>query len=332
MGRRNEHTGSNKVKDTSHTTVEDNNNFANCRALENSVPIYHGQNSGNPSLWLKKFNRYANLRKWTDSTKCVSLALFLDNAAAEWFDSLDADSFKDNFSSLSDSFLKEFSLTKAQELSKLSFLITRKQSPTETVEDYFLNVAKRCRELTRTPQQHFEIIVQGLLPHIQQQVLLQEPSTVAEVKRIALLVESVQQSPTSTPTASTSSLPVEVNSVSYDLTQIREQLRAQADQVAELTSQLRHERHRDQSHRPDKRRLHNRHDDKFYTRRCHERYGQDSRRSNRLAKQDDKMFNCRRCGEHHGPRSCPAYGQKCRKCSRFGHFAKVCRAKLNNNK
>ena len=37
---------------------------------------------------------------------------------------------------------------------------------------------------------------------------------------------------------------------------------------------------------------------------------------------------CRYCDGHHGEskESCPAYGQKCRKCSKLHHFAKVCKS------
>lgn len=37
-------------------------------------------------------------------------------------------------------------------------------------------------------------------------------------------------------------------------------------------------------------------------------------------------FNCKRCGRVHGPKSCPAYKKKCKKCDREGHFADMCRA------
>ena len=32
---------------------------------------------------------------------------------------------------------------------------------------------------------------------------------------------------------------------------------------------------------------------------------------------------CSRCGSTHKPRNCPAYGQQCRICKRYNHYAKV---------
>ncbi len=40
-----------------------------------------------------------------------------------------------------------------------------------------------------------------------------------------------------------------------------------------------------------------------------------------------KNFSCGRCGKSHPPRSCPAFGQTCRKCGRKSHFAKMCRSR-----
>ena len=33
---------------------------------------------------------------------------------------------------------------------------------------------------------------------------------------------------------------------------------------------------------------------------------------------------CGRCGRSHPPRSCPAFGEQCRKCLKYNHFAKMC--------
>ncbi|XP_024889360.1 uncharacterized protein LOC112465838 [Temnothorax curvispinosus] len=38
-------------------------------------------------------------------------------------------------------------------------------------------------------------------------------------------------------------------------------------------------------------------------------------------------FDCRRCGTNHGPRECPAYGKKCKKCGKLNHYAIGCKVK-----
>lgn len=48
--------------------------------------------------------------------------------------------------------------------------------------------------------------------------------------------------------------------------------------------------------------------------------------------QDAKdKFKCKRCQNMHGPRECPAYGKKCRKCGLLNHFAISCRIKNVKN-
>lgn len=41
----------------------------------------------------------------------------------------------------------------------------------------------------------------------------------------------------------------------------------------------------------------------------------------------DKKFGCKRCGLSHKRQACPAFNQKCNKCSKLGHFAKMCLTK-----
>ena len=39
------------------------------------------------------------------------------------------------------------------------------------------------------------------------------------------------------------------------------------------------------------------------------------------------LILCGQCGRSHRPRECPAYGQKCTKCHKLHHFARVCRSR-----
>ncbi|XP_073949530.1 uncharacterized protein [Choristoneura fumiferana] len=42
-----------------------------------------------------------------------------------------------------------------------------------------------------------------------------------------------------------------------------------------------------------------------------------------------RQSTCMRCGQIHNYR-CPAYGVQCNKCSKIGHFSKLCRTPINN--
>ncbi|CAH0555190.1 unnamed protein product [Brassicogethes aeneus] len=44
-----------------------------------------------------------------------------------------------------------------------------------------------------------------------------------------------------------------------------------------------------------------------------------------------ETFRCRRCQRTHGPRECPAYGRKCKKCGTENHFAVACKVKNIKN-
>ena len=45
------------------------------------------------------------------------------------------------------------------------------------------------------------------------------------------------------------------------------------------------------------------------------------------ASESEKPYMCKKCATTHLPRSCPAYGQKCRSCGEMNHYEKCCRKK-----
>jgi transposase InsO family protein len=45
----------------------------------------------------------------------------------------------------------------------------------------------------------------------------------------------------------------------------------------------------------------------------------------RMHSQQDASTKCGRCASVHQPAQCPAYGRRCGKCGKWGHFAKCCR-------
>lgn len=48
--------------------------------------------------------------------------------------------------------------------------------------------------------------------------------------------------------------------------------------------------------------------------------------------QTNPKSSCGNCGTSHPPRSCPAYGRQCNNCSKFNHYAALCRSKRKPNR
>ena len=42
-------------------------------------------------------------------------------------------------------------------------------------------------------------------------------------------------------------------------------------------------------------------------------------------KDPSQSYKCQRCGYTHEKKKCPAFGKKCRNCSKLNHFAKMCK-------
>ena len=284
-----------KVKDTTVKIVDHNNKptrqgfMTHCAALENSVSPYSGTCSGNPELWLTKFTRYAKLKQLDEQLQCLSFPLFLKDSALFWYEQLD-DETKNNFSDLVSRFIEEFQLNSTLKMSKLAHLIATKQKDGESVSDYLLQISQQCRELGRTPDQEMEFAVQGLLPHIRQQVMLSGPSSIHDVRKVALLVESINP-PTNTTTHATPA----VNTMQDEMSMLKDKLTAQEKQISELTTSLQAKDSR-------------------------------KRRYNGDNQSNKRRRPCGRCDEHHRYGQCPAYGKECSKCKKTGHFPKVCKS------
>ena len=84
-----------------------------------------------------------------------------------------------------------FNTSSYPELVKLDALLKRKQAPTEDLHSYLTDVGTCCRQLKRPQEQEFEYTLQGLLPNIKRQVLLQGESTVEDIRRIGKLCKIV---------------------------------------------------------------------------------------------------------------------------------------------
>jgi hypothetical protein len=307
-----------KVKDTNvNKPVSDSESFAetlkhlsaarnySCAALENSVPRYHGLSTGNADLWLEKFQRYAELKQWSDSIKALSFPLFLESSAQVWHDLLDHET-KVNYSKLISQFSKEFTLSMAQRYVKLDQLSSRKQADDEQVEHYLVDIAQQCRELKIPADREVEYATSGLRPQLKAQVLIQielleRQPTMADVRRFSQLLEGITL-------PHTHSAPAAAISATSNLctSPTKEQLVAKIHAL---------ERRQPGTNGVKKRTIY----DNSYN-------VKDIPSSKRVRPNQVNTPNCHWCGRTHAYGSCPAYGKMCTKCNKYNHFAAVCRS------
>jgi hypothetical protein len=111
-------------------------------------------------------------------------------------------------------------------LAELDNLAARKQTSSKKLEDYLADIAKTCKRLGRTQQQQLEHAIQGLRPDIKRQVLLQQPTSLEDVRRIGTLCESI------------SAMEQELVTVAAASSDMDARLDAQARQIEQLKSQL----------------------------------------------------------------------------------------------
>jgi hypothetical protein len=161
-----------------------------CAALESSVNFYHGTMSGCPKAWLASYDRLGWLKGWDSVVMAMVLPLYLRATALAWYDSM-SKAVQNDYGKLCELFIKQFTITKTQMLAELDGLANRKQLQGESVESYLLDINQRCKKLKRSQELEFEHALQGLLPYIKQQVLLQQASSVDDIRRIGQLCELV---------------------------------------------------------------------------------------------------------------------------------------------
>lgn len=275
-------------------------NFTNisCAALENSVYPYNGMTSGCPSAWLKVYERYTTLKGWNVENRTLAMPLYLRGPASAWHDQL-PQSIKDNYDILREMLIKRFEPSRSELLAELDALVSRRQAPGEDLDTYMLDINFRCRRLKRTEEQEFEITLQGLLPTIKRQVLLQEARTVEDIRRVGKLCELVPEA-SAAPQATK-------DSVLELVATLQEKVISQEETINQMKSDKRSNRQGSSS---------------------------SDRQSGNSGNSGNFDNECYKCGARKCPgksrdnkEKCFAFGKTCRKCNKINHFQKMCKTR-----
>jgi hypothetical protein len=263
------------------------------------VTLTQYRSDGNAKHWLSMYAAFASLKNWTEDIKIKTFPFYLAADAQQWFHSLPGETTT-AWPAVEKAFIDNFSLSKQEKFAKLQSLLRRVQQPHESVSEYLADLARECNKIGRSEEQQIEMGLQGIAANLKSQVMLQDFSTFAELKRYATLVESVQLAAKDNPVAAPST--ATAHAVTPETSETSAALSSLVEQVAAIHQRMDYIQ-KDRSggvKRP-------------YT----------DNKSNTSGKK------CLRCGHgwHETAKSCPAIGKTCHKCARENHFARVCMSK-----
>ena len=160
------------------------------------IPSFNGE-SDDPILFLDRFTLYAKLCKWTDEQSLIALPLCFNSSAQIWHSALGPDAYT-NLQDFIKLFQKRF-LNENQNFMLRQKLQNRKQSDTETVENYAAAIGHSCLRLgIKDDTEKMHIFISGLRPHFKNHVILNNPKTMEEALNLARLKSGVPEEHTLT--------------------------------------------------------------------------------------------------------------------------------------
>ena len=142
--------------------------------------------------WFKMFCAFAQLKLWNESIMLLSFPFYLSPQALDWYHTLQSD-VTASWSSLSRTFLENFSISRAEHFTKLQQLLNRKQQPMESVTSFLQDITKMSTALGRTEAQLIEVAIQGLKAHIKRHVIMSNVQSLNDLKNTACLVEAADE-------------------------------------------------------------------------------------------------------------------------------------------
>jgi hypothetical protein len=213
-------------------------NMASKYDMHNYDIRYSGSPNDDVDTFISSFKNYAKLRDFIEEKSVLALQtkiygharIYLDSIAIGEKNTIDKieQLFKDNFEGSSWKWNIE------------SKLLSRKQLPAESHDDYACDIIKWCKQLKKSDSEQLSVFVRGLLPSVRAFVFAKEPKTFKEALDAARLGISVQQTAKeSSPSMNTESPQVSVNSIHSTL----DTLTGIVSNIATRMEKLEHNKH-----------------------------------------------------------------------------------------
>ena len=138
--------------------------------------------------WADRVLHVFRILRWTNAMQAEYIPLLLEGRAKHVYDSFSR-RVKQNFEAVMEKLKENFSLLERPMLHR-SILLQRKQRPNESIADYTTEMLKIFTKLgindDTSSLLHY---VEGMLPHIRQQVIRALPNTIQKAEQMAQVIE-----------------------------------------------------------------------------------------------------------------------------------------------
>jgi hypothetical protein len=153
---------------------------------------YTGGPTDDLDTFIAKFRNYAQLKDYTDAKAILALNSIIDGHARVYLDRI-PDTEKNTVAKIH-ALLKGYFEGKSWLWGVESQLLTRKQQPSETLDDYASDIMLWGRQTKKTDAELMSIFMRGLLPTVRAFVFSKQPesfSTALDAARLAISVSRV---------------------------------------------------------------------------------------------------------------------------------------------
>ena len=154
-----------------------------------TFPVFRGDECEDAHEFIRNYKRAGRLNGWDDNNLALGLPLYLKGHASAWFKTLLA-AEKMSFDELSEQLITHFA-SGASKWRVRQALGLRQQLEKESVADYSYSLPTHCARINSPRSEQTHYFVQGLLPEIQEYVILQQPENLELAENYAKLKESV---------------------------------------------------------------------------------------------------------------------------------------------